>query len=235
MRLVFSDLFSGHLGLWFFSVICKLMTPQQHPPKDRHHEKPETSTHRGASLQLPRREPRLLGKLVCKKVFVGVFLGHLWFFMHSQCCELGLQRLSNIYLPEIVATGMEFAEGGGMFDLLSKQLFLKSWRSSILLYFWWDIFWDYMGYIDGILMGYTFDGIHIPYNPMALWQLLLLLSYWPVREHICSPSRPVLLHRIQVWQVHLWARSSTFLRSLWCLGVLAHPNAADYSQAQPWQ
>ena len=42
-----------------------------------------------------------LGSWFAKKVSAGVFsLGHYWLFMHCQCCELGLQRLSNIYLPE---------------------------------------------------------------------------------------------------------------------------------------
>ena len=73
-----------------------------------------------------------LGSWFAKKVSIGFY----WSFQSRTCLaahalhcqnlkvQLGLQRLSNIYLPE-QEPGMEFAEGGGMFDLLSKQLFYK--------------------------------------------------------------------------------------------------------------
>ena len=88
VHMLFSYVFCGHLRLWFFylssfAFICKLMNLNSRPPKDRHHEKPETSTHRGASLQLPRREPRVLGKLVCKESFCWSFQSRTLLAFHA--------------------------------------------------------------------------------------------------------------------------------------------------------
>ena len=104
---LFSYVFCRHLRLWFFylssfTFICKLMKPQQPPPLR-------------IDIMRSLRHPHIvelhfsfqdeshvyLGSWFAKKVSAGVFsLGHSWLFMHCQCCELGLQRFSNIYLPE---------------------------------------------------------------------------------------------------------------------------------------
>ncbi len=85
-------------------------------------------------------------------------------------------------------TGMEFAEGGGMFDLLSKQL-CKMRLNDVI--------------------GYSCSCCN------CAW-------HW-------TKQRSIKASQCEVWQIYMRAGSPTFLSSVRCAGVLAHPNTSDYS------